>query len=98
MGCGSSKSTETKTTDKSRPGALTAKQERVIAKQQAKSLCQITANELKLTGFLCNIPEPVLITNNHVLNDSQLKLGKEIRIYFTDINAKKHYNKKNYYR
>ena len=87
MGTGGSKS------DKNRQAKLTKKQMKVILNQQSKSLCQITTNDGKKTGFLCNIPNPVLITNNHILNESQIKPGNEINIEFTDENGKKN-NKK----
>ena len=71
--------------------ALTRIQYKKILKQQEKSLCQITTEIGKATGFLCKIPDPVLITNNHVLNETQLKPGKKIHIYFTDKNEIKQY-------
>ena len=73
------------------PRKLTKKQTMEILKQQAKSLCQITTNTCKGTGFLCKIPNPVLITNNHVLNEDKIKPGEEIKIYFTDEKDNKHY-------
>ena len=66
---------------------LTPIQKREIDKQQKKSLCQIRIGEFKANGFLCKIPEvqnPVLITNNHVLDETQIKLGEKINIYFTN--------------
>ena len=75
------------------PKVLTARQDRTIAKQQANSLCQITNKNIKASGFLCRIPNvqnPVLITNNHVLNKTDIKPGKKIDIYFTDENDDKH--------
>ena len=51
--------------------ALTRIQYKKILKQQEKSLCQITTKKCKATGFLCKIPDPVLITNNHVLGKDQ---------------------------
>ena len=71
--------------------ALTRIQYKKILKQQEKSLCQITTNKCKATGFLCKIPDPVLITNNHVLGEDQIKSGEEINIYFTDENEIKHF-------
>ena len=76
------------------PRPLTLQQDKVIFRQQIKSLCQITASDCKATGFLCRIPNilnPVLITCNHVLNETEIKPGKEISIYFTDENDDRHY-------
>ena len=73
------------------PIALSRKQYKKILKQQEKSLCQIISNNGKATGFLCNIPSPVLITANHVLDKAQLEPGKEIIVNFTDENEKKHF-------
>ena len=73
------------------PKTLTRKQAMVIINQQSKSLCQIITENSKATGFLCKIPNPVLITSNQILNEEQTKPGKEIKILFTD-----EYDKKNY--
>ena len=73
------------------PRSLTKKQIKKILNQQSKSLCQITTKEVKSTGFLCRIPEPVLITAGYVLDESKIKPGEEIRIYFTDEEDRKHY-------
>ena len=51
------------------PQTLTMKQNLIILKQQTKSICKITTSGSHATGFLCCIPNPVLITNNHVLNE-----------------------------
>ena len=65
----------------------------IIERQKKKSLCKI---EFKTgdfaNGFLCKIPgiqNPVLITNNHVLNEARIEPGKEIKIYFTGENFEK---------
>ena len=63
--------------------ALTRKQNKIIIKQQLKSLCQINTKEGKGAGFLCSIPNPVLITSSDVLNGTQIETGEEISIYFT---------------
>ena len=56
--------------------ALTRLQYKTILRQQEKSLCQITVRKknknIRATGFLCHIPDPVLITNNHVLDEEDL--------------------------
>ena len=106
MGIGHPKKKEIKEVIKEKkligaPRAIKAKQDRIIDKQQAKSLCQITTKELMASGFLCsisdinnpNIKYPVLITNNHVLGEEQIKPDKEIKIYFTDQNDNKIYKK-----
>ena len=80
MGTGSSK-TQKPTRQRI---VLTRKQNNVIAKQQSKSLCYIKTKTSKATGFLCKIPSPVLITNNHVLDKDQIKIGENIEIFFTD--------------
>ena len=75
--------------------ALTRIQYKTILRQQENSLCQITIRKknknIKATCFLCKIPDPVLITNNHVLDEEDLKPGEEINIYFTDENENKHF-------
>ena len=89
MGTGSSKKKKNKESVKLlQPKALTKRQKRVILKQQSRSLCQICTKDGKSTGFLSKIPTPVLITNNHILNESEIKPGKEISIDFIDENEK----------
>ena len=73
------------------PKSLTRNQYKIILSQQSKSLCQIVTSTKKFTGFLCKIPNPVLITTNHFLNESQLKTGEPIKLIFTDENDKKIY-------
>ena len=53
--------------------------------QMEKCVCKIKTKELQATGFLCKIPFPdtnnmikVLITNNHVINESITKIIIEI--------------------
>ena len=75
------------------PKKLTKKQKKVILDQQSNSLCQIVTKEGNFIGFLCKIPNTVLITSNHALNESQIKSGKEIDIIFTDEDNKKHQKK-----
>ena len=69
--------------------ALTSKQSRNIMKQMEKSVCKITKSNLKTktsgTGFLCNISTtPVLITNNHILDENDIQIGNEFSISFED--------------
>ena len=58
------------------------RQTEVILKQQSKSLCRIITKDGKFTAFFCKIPTPVLITNNHILEESQIEPGKKINIIF----------------
>ena len=93
MGTGSSKTKKTNAKRKTvllKP--LKKEQEKIIFKQQEKSLCQITTKDSKASGFLCKIPNvknPVLITANNVLGEAQIKPGEEINIYFTDDDDRK---------
>ena len=66
------------------PQGMTFGQTEIMKRQMLKSLCQITVKKKKATGFLCNIPYPVLITSNHVLGQDEIKPDEEINIYFTD--------------
>ena len=72
---------------------LTNRQMKTISNQISKSLCQIATKEGIATGFLCCIPNPVLITSNHVLEESQIEPDKEIDIYFNDENGNKYHKK-----
>ena len=60
--------------------ALTEEQYKVISDQISKSLCQITTKKTKAIIFLCKIPNLVLITNFYFLNETQVKLEKEVKI------------------
>ena len=63
-----------------------------IDEQLEKNICKINIDELIFgTGFLCKIPYPnefillpVLITNNHVINEEYFLKNKEIKISFDD--------------
>ena len=65
---------------------------RIIDNQLEKYLCKVyDSKENKGSGFLCKIPFPdefhllpVLITNNHVLNEDELRQNKKIKISFDD--------------
>jgi len=67
---------------------------KIIDNQLEKYLCKVyDTKENNGSGFLCKIPFPdefhllpVLITNNHVLNESELKKDKKIKISFDDDN------------
>ena len=69
----------------------------IIERQKEYNVCKITKNNKGIgTGFLCLIPYPdrinllpALITCNHVLNEDDIKEGKEINLIFNDkINKK----------
>ena len=70
------------------PKSLKKYQFEKINEQMEKCTCLINCKDGGLgTGFFCKIPFPdfynllpVLITNNHVLNEEDLKLGSEIQI------------------
>ena len=70
-------------------GILSVHQLERIEKQMEKSVCKIIKEEIKGTGFICQIPYPnsnhllkVLITCNHVLND--IREGNEIKVIFDE--------------
>jgi len=70
------------------PKSLTKYQFEKINEQMEKCTCLINCKDGgKGTGFFCKIPFPdfynllpVLITNNHVLSEEDLKLGNQIHI------------------
>ena len=85
MGTGNSKNKPAKDNEIARkPKALTKRQKTIILRQQSKSLCEIYTKNGKAAGFLSKIPTPVLITNNHILNEIEIQPGKEINIDFID--------------
>ena len=65
---------------------------KIINSQLELSVCKIYINENERgTGFLCKIPFPdefkllpVLITNNHVINEEYFQKNKIIKISFDD--------------
>jgi len=65
---------------------------KVVNSQLEGSICKIYINENELgTGFICKIPFPdefrllpVLITNNHVINEEYCLKNKIIKISFDD--------------
>ena len=73
------------------------KQTNIILTQLSINVCQIYgANNKKGTGFLCKFPFPdffkflpVLITNNHILNENDLVFNNIIKITFDDDNILK---------
>ena len=62
----------------------------IITSQMKKYVCKIYQTEkATATGFMCKIPYqnqllPVLITNNHILNEEKIKIGKTIQFSFND--------------
>ena len=71
---------------------LSTFQNKVLLSQLEKKVCKIHKNNGQFgTGFLCKMPYPnqfqllpVLITNNHVLNEEDIKINKTIKISFGD--------------
>ena len=62
-----------------------------IIEQMKKSICKITNNSEQGTGFFCKIPFPnknkelpVLITNNHIIDDNLLNKNSKITIKIKD--------------
>ena len=60
------------------------KQYKIKPNQQKKSLCKIITNKGTNSGFLCQIPATVLITNNSTLSQEDIKEGKEIKVSFNN--------------
>ena len=73
-------------------GWITIDQTKTILNQLENCICKIFVDDgSKATGFFCNIKYdnkemPVLITNNHVLNEDNIKLNKIITIGLNDKN------------
>ena len=62
----------------------------IILDQMKKCVCKIYQNGNKGTGFFCKIPFdnnllPVLITNNHVLNENDIKNNKKIELSINNV-------------
>ena len=68
----------------SSPKPLKNKQTIIIVNQTKNSLCKIITKNFNATGFLVHIPNPVLITNNHVLGEEELEIGQKIKLSFND--------------
>ena len=69
------------------PSSITIEQMKEIIKQMERNAVKIYLKKGSGSGFFCNIPFPkktyllpVLITNNHVLNEEQISIGKTIFI------------------
>ena len=76
--------------------SITIEKNNIIMSQLIKCVCKIyQTKENTGTGFMCEIPYknqllPVLITNNHVLNEKMIKKGKTIKITFNNKKEKKY--------
>ena len=76
---------------------ITKAQTKIISSQLDTCICKIMENEKCLgTGFFCRIRNPdenkrlpVLITNNHVLNEKALDINNKIKITLDDDKIKK---------
>ena len=89
--CGSQVITNENTQRNNRyPAGITKNQFPTIESQMIKYVCKIyQTEEATATGFMCKISYqnqllPVLITNNHVLNEEKIKIGQTIRFSFND--------------
>ena len=79
------------------PNIISYESTKKILKQMEKNICKINLDNEQGTGFFCKIPFPnevnmlpVLITNNHVINDQLLnKKDAKISIYIEDQNSRK---------
>ena len=75
--------------------SITIEKNNIIISQLIKCVCKIyQTKENTGTGFMCKIPYqnqllPVLITNNHVLNEEMIKKDKTIKIAFNNKKEKK---------
>ena len=74
------------------PDAISFEGLEIIEEQKKNNVCKIIKeNDVTGTGFLCIIPFPdklhplpVLMTCNHVINDEDIKPGKQIKLMFDD--------------
>jgi V8-like Glu-specific endopeptidase len=90
------------------PKYITYERTDKIMKQIEKGICKIKEEKGQGTGFFCQIMngnkfEYVLITNNHIIDESILRKRKELCVYILDIkktidinNTKKLYTSKDY--
>jgi hypothetical protein len=77
------------------PSYVTIEDTKKIIKQLESCICQIYANDGgKGTGFFCIIKSkdsnekiPVLFTNNHILNENDIKTNQIIKISFYGKNS-----------
>ena len=73
------------------PSEVTFSSTKIILNQMQKNICKIILNDgSKGSGFFCKIPFPynktqllpVLITNNHVINETILNKEEKIKIFY----------------
>ena len=57
---------------------------KISINQQEKSLCKVQSNKGISNGFLCRIPNPVLITSNNIFDDEEIIKDQSIIISFND--------------
>ena len=78
------------------PIGISLEQMEVLPNQMKKSICKIKCKEGHGTGFLCLIPNPsksktlpVLITNNHILNEEDIGNNQIIEFSINNDSIKK---------
>ena len=64
--------------------SMSEPQNQILQNQQEKSLFKIKTKKGISSGFLCHIPNPVLITSKNVLSEEDIKPGKKIIISFNN--------------
>ena len=82
------------------PDIITYESSKKIIEQMKKNICKIKIDEEQGTGFFCKIPFPdkyktlpVLITNNHIINENLLNTkNKEIELFIKGENDIKKLN------
>ena len=67
----------------------------IILEQMKKCICKIKTGKKRGTGFFCYIPDeykriPVLITNNHILDEKFLNENSRLMVSFNDEKENKH--------
>ena len=63
--------------------SMTKEQINDLKNQQKENLCKVQIKKEISIGFLCRIPDPVLIFNNNVFSDEEIKAEKKINIIFS---------------
>ena len=85
------------------PNSVTLRGIEILLDQMKNSVCKIYINdEFKGTGFFCKIPYnedllPVLMTNNHIINESFLEKEKELKISMNNKYKKIELDERNIY-
>ena len=73
------------------PNSVSLRGTEIILDQMKSMVCKIyTKDQFKGTGFFCNIPYndnllPILMTNNHIINESIFATEKKITISMNNI-------------